>query len=201
MKSNYYFTHYGNREAYIFDKYLKKILNNNDSIFKVEKDNTSFHDLKVLINSNYYTIEVKEDEFYWFNKTGNIGIDYISAFNYKNGIDLKLINNNWVKKEAINEFKNSITIHRLGKLFTSDADFQFFFVEKNNEFFFSKLYSTKKLQSKDFVSYLERNYDLRINNKSNYQIDEKWESAAFFINPLTDSYLIQCETKVGDVIL
>lgn len=43
--------------------------------------------------------------------------------------------------------------------------------------------------------YLEKNYDLRINNKYAYASKEDtWESAAYFVNP-TDKELINCELK------
>jgi hypothetical protein len=163
---------------------------------EVKKDNTQFHDLLIVLqNDQKLTVEVKEDEYYWYSRTGNIGLDYISAFEFKNQ-ELRrkwLRNNYWIKSKDIQEFKNEIIVSKYGKLITCDADLQLYVVYDKEKVKFSKLYSNSKLKQNNFVNYLEKNYDLRVNKKSDYGLKDSWESAAFFVNPLEDLKLKEAE--------
>lgn len=192
------FTKYTNREVEYFKKFINDTEWLTEYIKEVYRDNTSLHDLiMVTADNKKFTIEVKEDEHYWFSRTGNIGLDYISAFNYKNYMYKNNFPNLWVPSNEINNFEKNIVVHKYGKLITCDSDLQFYFVvdKTSNKFIFSKLYSNKKLQSEHFLSYLKNNYDLRINDKARYGLADNWESAAFFVNPLKDLELIKCEVN------
>lgn len=86
-------------------------------------------------------------------------------------------------------FKRSIRVDKWGKLFTCDALIQVYYVE-------GKLligYDNAKLQDESFVEYLENNYRLRVNDKKAYNIADSWQSAAYFVNPLLDEELIDCQ--------
>lgn len=193
-----YFKEYRSRELKYMSEYIKDVPWLSEFIKEVKQDNTSLHDLTVVgKNGIEYTVEVKEDEFYWFSRTGNIGLDYISSFRFENYKDKYKWPNLWVPSEEIEQFESIINVGKYGKLVTCDADFQFYFVldDKKENFVFSKLYSNKKLKEKKFVDYLKNNYRLRINDKKRYGLLDSWDSAAFFINPLKDKRLIDCEVN------
>ena len=164
------------------------------SNFSVERANTGLHDIEVKFNGFIFLVEVKTDEPFWYNKTGNIGLDYYSSFNYlKNSSKFDF----WIMPNELDDFKNSIIVNKEGKLFTCDASIQVYYVE--NKLLIG--YSNKKLQNDSFIKYLECNYRLRVNNKKAYGIKDTWQSAAYFVNPLTDKELIQCEIRdINDLI-
>ena len=163
------------------------------------RDNTSFHDLVILLNSGKtFTVEIKEDEYYWYSRTSNIGLDYLSSFRFKNS-DLRnewlSKSNYWIKPEEMNSFENDIIVSKYGKLITCDADFQLYIVFKDKSVVFSKLYSNTKMKEQGFVKYLKENYNLRINKKSDYGLEDSWDSAAYFVNPKKDSMLRELEVN------
>lgn len=203
--SKNYFKKYVSRElevAYLW----RDRLNLNDIIKEIVKDNTGFHDLKAIINEKYinefgssFLIEIKEEENKWFCKTGNIGLDYISAFNFKTQEKKvkwtdKNQKNLWVNPQEIKTFENEdINVHKWGKLITCDANIQIFYAEsERKEPILLKAYCNNCLR--ESVGYFKLNYALRINNKTAYESSsDTWESAAFFVNPFKDKILINCE--------
>jgi hypothetical protein len=165
---------------------------------KIVSSPTSFHDalLYTSINPDVpLKVEMEVEEAFWFKRTKNIGIDAISAFHYKNGFDYSgMINNLWVNKSFIQQFKENIIVHKYGKLYTCDADIQIkMIVDDNGELLFFRAYDNKKLCSKEFQDYVENNFDLKINNKARYNQDDSWESAMYCINPKTCTELIRRE--------
>ena len=198
-----YFEKYANRELAI--AYLWRDRFNLSKIIKeIKKDNTGFHDLKAIIDESYkdeygdyFLIEVKEEEKKWFCKTGNIGLDYISAFHFKDKEKEKYWKTRkkfWVNSSEIEKFeKKDINVDKWGKLKTCDAHIQLFYVEsERNSPIFLKAYCNSCL--KKSVNYFKSNYNLRINNKSIYDSSsDTWESAAFFVNPINDTVLKKCE--------
>ena len=136
MNSNSYWNKYSNNELDITKLWLKSLAYTDkslDSFLIIEKDNTSFHDIKVnnikTQKDLYFTIEVKEEENYWYCKTGNIGLDLISAFNFTNINEKKYFENkkNWVNPEDQKKFFDSIKIYKDGKLYNCDANIQLFY--------------------------------------------------------------------------
>lgn len=198
------FKRYANREEYIIHQFV----NNNEwlsnIVSDVKPDNTGFHDYKLILNDGKQIIvEIKEEEYYWYSKTGNIGLDFLSAFSFKNDfVKNKYYHNNlWVNKGTINEFIKEINVDKFGKLFTCDANIQLFYCEDENKNpILLKAYSNIKLKENSFVEYLKNNYNLRINNKKNYKLKDDWESAAFFIQP-SDKRLEKCEINSYDDLI
>mgnify|MGYP000983035483 CR=1 len=191
-----YFNEYSSHEIECFRKYVNDNAWISGYVKEIIQDNTPLHDILVITNKGKkFTVEIKEDENYWFSKTGNIGLDYISSFEFLNFKDKFLYKNLWVPVENITEFEKQINVSKYGKLITCDADFQFYFVlnDNKNDFAFAKLYDNKMLKSIQFVDYLKQNYRLRINDKKSYGLNDSWESAAFFVNPLEDKKLKECE--------
>lgn len=190
------FDRYSSREDYIIKKWIDNNKWLSDIVDSYEPDNTDLHDYQLLLkNGKKAIIEIKEEEYYWYNKTGNIGLDFISIFYYKSEeikrfyIKEKL----WVKKRTIDSFLSKIDVQKYGKLKTCDAHIQLFYCEdeKKNPVLI-KAYSNQKLQEESFIEYLMCCYDLRINDKERYELEDKWQSAAFFVKP-SDKKLIQCE--------
>ena len=173
------FTAYTSKEMRIFQTFVDSNPWLKNELKEFYLDNTSFHDLKCEMNNGYsFTVEVKEEERYWFDKTGNLGLDYISAFIFKRNKYLWTRKHKyWVDIEKLKSFMEDINILKWGKLVTCDADVQLFYVKDK----LCRVYDNSKLKSPKFVKYLNSNYKLRINNKHAYNISENWESAAYFV--------------------
>ncbi len=190
------FDRYSSREGYIIKKWIDNNKWLSDIVDSYEPANTGLHDYQLLLkNGKKVIIEIKEEEHYWYNKTGNIGLDFISVFYYKNDLVKNYYNNNnfWVKKRTVDDFISKIDVKKYGKLITCDAHIQLFYCEdKKKSPVLIKAYSNQKLKEKSFIEYLKYCYDLRINDKESYGLKDKWESAAFFVKP-SDKRLIQCE--------
>ncbi|MFY9177788.1 MAG: hypothetical protein WBI74_09295 [Caldicoprobacterales bacterium] len=191
------FTRYSSREGLIVEKWVNNTYWLRHRVEKYEPNNTGFHDYKVrLISGEEFIVEVKEEEYYWYNKTGNIGLDFISVFYFTDKareLHWKQAMKYWVPSNRIDNFlKNDIIVSKWGKLKTCDAHVQLFYVENANKTILLEAYNNFKLQNKEFINYLKSNYRLRINKKSDYNLGDYWESAAFFIKP-RDKRLRECK--------
>lgn len=219
-----YFQEYAEREVYIANLWLSTIISeikavwNNFYIdYEINKDNTSYHDLKVNINlknkndinSNFqisFTLEIKEEENYWFCQTGNIGLDLLSAFqftSFKIESYFKQEKNRWISRSEQELFFNNIHIDKKGKLFTCDADIQLFYCScKRNKKIpvLLKAYINNCL--KENIEYFLNHFSIRINDKSKYKSKtDTWESAVILVNPYLDLILNKCEIKRGEELV
>ena len=190
-----YFDKYVNREEAILNYWIDSNPWIKEIIVKYEDDHTPFHDWKIIIKIKekivIFTVQIKEEEVYWFKRTGNLGLDFISAFNFlKQDYKKEIENNNyWVSPDIIEKFlNNKIKVMKWGKLITCDSNIHIFFV--NGEF--CQAYSNSKMKSDEMIKYLKSNYSLRINKKQDYGLADDWESAAFFVKPI-DEKLKSCE--------
>ena len=61
-------------------------------------------------------------------------------------------------------------------------------------------YSNDKLQNEGFIDYIKSKYRLRINKKSDYGLNDDWESAAFFVKP-EDQFLMKCRIDSLDDLI
>lgn len=199
------FRRYVSREEKIMNDWVSVTPWLKNIVEKIEKDNTPFHDAKITLKTGQtYTVEIKEEEDYWFSKTGNFGFDYISVFYFINENSKRSWLGNgkeswryWIKKENLQQFMKHIKVDKYGKLVTCDADIQLHAVYDKNtkKLKLVKAYNSNMLTSDIFVEYVKDNYDLRINKKNCYGLEDDWESAAYMINPLTDKNLNKCEIE------
>ena len=219
-----YFQKYAEREVYIADLWLSTIIpeikivwNDFDIFYEINRENTSFHDLRVSmilknknnIDPNFtidFTLEIKEEENYWFCQTGNIGLDLLSAFQFTSfEIEsyFKQEKNRWISRSEQELFFNNIHIDKKGKLFTCDADIQLFYCScKRNKKIpvLLKAYINNCL--KENREYFLNHFSIRINDKSKYDSKtDTWESAAILVNPYLDLTLNKCEIKRGEKLV
>ena len=172
-------------------------INSIEDVKEVIPDNTAFHDTKIILKSGrVITVEVKTEEAYWYKRTGNIGLDFLSAFNFnKTSLNICKKNNNWIPIGENKKFLENITVRKYGKLFTCDADIQLFNATSEDKYILLKAYDNTCLKEDEFINYLKNNYKLRINNKPKYGIYEDWQSAAYFVNPFKEKRLKKCEAS------
>ncbi len=187
---------YTDSEKKIVEDWLD--INSIKNVKEVIPENTAFHDTKIILKSGRaITVEVKTEEAYWYKRTGNIGLDFLSAFNFnKTSLNICKKNNNWIPIGENKKFLENITVRKYGKLFTCDADIQLFNVTSEDKYILLKAYDNICLKEEEFINYLKNNYKLRINNKPKYGIHEDWQSAAYFVNPLKDKRLQKCEASL-----
>ncbi|WP_058865907.1 hypothetical protein [Chloracidobacterium thermophilum] len=190
-----HFSRYSQKESHILEIWKAKsgLI---PSGWNIQKDNTPYHDAKVILpDGSHFLVQVKEEEARWYTITGNIGLDYISAFSF---IDkayetkcLKVLER-WIPPEEIPTFFKKIKVEKHGKLITCDAHVHVFYVGgkgatgETESPLLLRTYCNQWLKSEAFISHLKSKYRLRINNKKAYNIDESWHSAAFFLSPSDD---------------
>lgn len=180
---------YASRETRIFRFFLQNNRWFAREILDFKPDNTGHHDLKCrLKNKKVLIVEIKQEEARWFSKTGNLGLDYLSAFTFTRNRERWLKNNHWIKARDYDDFIKDTQIDKWGKLLTCDADVQLFYVHDH----LCKMYNNAKLQDPRFVMHLNKNLSLRINRKKDYNLADTWESAAYFV-PANNKYLQEAE--------
>ena len=177
-----YYDIYGEKaELEAIQRWIDTISGLRERVIKVEPEHQSGHDYKIFFNDGSQTIvEVKNEENYWYNITGNITIDAISAFDIvSNDVREYLIENkNWIKVEYYQRFLKGIKLDKRGTLYESDADIMIKCIIEGD---FVKAYNMQQLKS--CAEQFEKTYRLRINDKESYGIEEDWESATYCIKP------------------
>ena len=183
-----YFEEYSIDEIPIINEWIDTIDGLRDNVISVEADNTSHHDVMVTLrdidNLNdgepiALSIEVEQEEEYWYRRTGRITIDAISAFKYKDKAHAdRLMRRGWVHASDLREFLACIDVKAYGKIKMCDANIQ---IKKIRDTDFLVGYDNMKLVNNR--GYIERNFDLRINNKQRYGLTDNWESATYCLQP------------------
>lgn len=184
-----YFDTYSIDEIPIVEAWINKIDGLRDKVVSVTPDNTSHHDVSLVLRTDgcgkdlpsqiRLSIEVEQEESYWFTRTGRITIDAISAFVYSDEARAKqLMFNGWVRVSDLREFLKCINVKRYGKIKECDANIQ---IKKIRDTDFLVGYDNMKLVNNR--GYIERNFDLRINNKQRYGLTDNWESATYCLQP------------------
>lgn len=170
---------------------VKRIFDENSIPYlSVEKsENADDGDVTVTLpDGREFLIEVKQEDYARFiSFGGDLGIDYISAFNFKDGVNAAV----WKKlhgPEDLAAFKEAIDRERSykgGKVFYSKSHLWLFFVLKpDGGFYYCKFFEGDKMTSPEFINYIENNCRFAANAKSESQQShgDKHNSACFFLN-------------------
>lgn len=154
-----------------------------------------------LRNRKQVTVEVKEESYARIQKYGDYGIDFISAFQFKDDSMAKLWKGSPKKPKEFNNFIAKIDQNRpmkRGKIFYSKADLWLFFYNDGTENHGS-FFDGPAMTSPSFRTYLKNNCDFAVNNKPVSQ--ESWKdqhhSAVFFIK-MNDAEMCSHKVNVAD---
>lgn len=181
LVENYFEIYGGNIELAAIYEWIDTIAGMKNRVRDVVEDHQAGHDYIIFHDDGSRTlVEVKNEENYWYERTGNITIDAISAFTVVSTEVRNYINNNknWIEIEDYQRFLEGIHIMRRGTLYESDADI---LVKRIIDGDFVKAYNMQNLRQN--ANFFEQNYRLRVNAKADYGIEENWESATYCIPP------------------
>lgn len=147
------------------------------------------------------TIEVKEESVDRIARYNDLGIDYISVFQFKNRSDVSKWKGSPKHPGLLEEFESSIIVNKPGKIHYSKADIWLFYsLDNDGQIRFADWYIGSDLTSADFNEYLRMNCYFAVNNKpiSQKSHDDYHQSAVFFINR-NDSYLLSLKKSIEDL--
>lgn len=140
------------------------------------------YDRLLVLPTGEVKLEIQITEPDDFQKYGDVRLDLISAFDFKE--DSVYAGKTRIKPCNVNSFLWSITVHRNGKLYACLADTLAFYVPEPVKILW--LYSVPELQKKR--QYFLYNYGIMINKKD---WGEDWESC-FVPVPESDEILHTC---------
>lgn len=168
-------------------------------------DNADDGDVAVVLpDGREVIIEVKEEEYKRFPHYGDLGIDYISVFYFKQGVDSSA----WKtphKPEDLAAFKQVIDMtkpYKGGKVFYSKSHLWLFFVmTPDDKFYYCKFFKGDGMTSPEFIDYIENNCKFAANLKSKSQMSyyDRHSSACFFLNH-KDEILDNYEVDVAEYL-
>lgn len=144
--------------------------------------------LVILPDEREILIEVKEESYKRLIRYGDLGIDYISAFYFKNTQAKSKWSGRHKGLSDLNAFLATIDRtrpYKRGKIGYSKSDLWLFFVvDDNDRLCYHAFFDGNAMISKEFYDYLAKNCPFAINNKSEEQLSHSDEhsSACFFIN-------------------
>lgn len=151
--------------------------------------------LVILEDGTPLLIEVKEEKFDRFQKYGDLGIDLLSVFQFKNPELVSKWKGTPKPGYTINEFYSDIDLYstfKRGKISYSKSDLWLFFtVNPENKISYYSFFPGDFMKSREFKQYLKHNCVFAVNNKPNSQLssNDTFHSAVFFINH-KDPYLV-----------
>ena len=170
---------------------VKRILDENSIPYREVRKYEIADDADVAIVLNdgrEILIEVKEERYDRFiDYGGDLGIDYISAFQFKRGVNPFV----WKRQHSpadLAAFKRDISDFNIkwGKVFYSKADLWLFFVVKpDGEFHYCKFFKgAGGMVTAPFREYIENNCIFTVNIKPAWQqsYSDRHNSACMFLN-------------------
>lgn len=179
---------YVKEEVIVVKGFLSKIGLTNYTLSKSNEEDLTSTDILIKVNDKTLKAEVKIEDSRSY-VTGDITLNAISAFS-------------WIGRPAkvnrIFQLLPFIRIQTLGTFYQSSDDIIIKMIrdiKTHRKDFFA--YNIRKMKDPAFVSYVERNCDIKINSKKSYDLDDSWESA-FFCVKLDDPMLQQTEIKSLD---
>lgn len=131
--------------------------------------------------------EVKQESERRFSRWGQMGFDFISMFQFKDGMRFD------TRAHDPNDYDSFIrTIDfdwdhfKWGKLAYSTADIWLFYVKDNNgEYVFCEGYDFERMKHDRIITYLRNTCQFAVNSKNEYQMshNDTWQSAVFYVKP------------------
>ena len=119
--------------------------------------------LVILPDGREILIEVKEEIYKRFSIYGDLGIDFISAFDFKNPNDVNIWKGSPKTPDKLHSFLSSINVKKYGKLKYSKSHLWLFFVfDQCNKLYYHVFFDGNKMTSKDFYNYLSNNCLFRL---------------------------------------
>lgn len=169
---------------------VKKILDENNIAYRsVDKyDDADDGDILVILDSGkQFVIEVKEEKLDRFKKYRQLGIDFISAFQFKNRAFTAEWKGSPKSPARLQSFLNCVdrtNNFKGGKIDYSKSDLWLFFVMDGDEFVYCEFFDGNFMTSQEFKSYLFENCLFAVNNKPSWQLSSAdfHNSAVFFID-------------------
>lgn len=158
--------------------------------------------LVILFNGKEILIEVKEESFDRFIVYGDLGIDFISAFDFKNPNDVNIWKGAPKRPAGLRSFLSSINIKKYGKLIYSKSHLWLFFVlDPRGDVYYNAFFDGDKMTSREFYNYLSENCLFAVNKKPVSQLShtDSHQSACFFIN-CKDKFLNQYKVDLPDYV-
>lgn len=187
---------------------VKEILNIEGIEFQkiIKSPNADDGDVLVDLKDNKkILIEVKEENYERFSKYGDLGMDFISVFYFKNNAS------KWKGSpkphQLLSEFFNDIDKtkpYKEGKIYYSKSDLWLFFVKVSDEYSYYAFFDGSKMTSKEFKDYLFNNCKFSVNNKPKWQLShtDSHNSSVFFINhenPFLNNYRVDIKHYVDSL--
>ena len=131
--------------------------------------------------------EVKQESYQRFSHYGQLGIDFISVFHFKQG---KQFDRRPHGPEDFSLFMDTVNREtadfKWGKIAYSTADVWLFYVKDNSgNYCFSEGYDFAQMKNDKIGNYLSHNCQFAVNKKGRDQLSrfDTWQSAVFFVNP------------------
>ncbi|MBQ8424715.1 MAG: hypothetical protein IJX17_01685 [Clostridia bacterium] len=152
--------------------------------------------LLTLLDDTKVLIEVKEEDYLSrFSKYGDIGIDLVSSFKFKNGVnpaDWKGTKEGVLVWDFFKQIDQNGPSFKGGKITYSKSDLWLFFSAKpDGKVVYYSFFPGEFIKSEDFKKYLIFNNKFAVNNKPADQMShsDSTNSAVFYINH-KDPYLV-----------
>lgn len=143
--------------------------------------------LVTLANGRKFLIEVKEEKIDRFKRFRQLGIDFISAFRFKDPSSDSVWKGSPKQPSRLESFLNSIDkTHKFkgGKIDYSKSDLWLFFVMDGDSFVYYEFFDGNFMTSERFKNYLYTNCLFTVNNKPPTQLSngDAHNSAVFYID-------------------
>jgi len=170
---------------------VKKLFKANGVEYKSVKKHKFANEGDVLVtlpDDSQILIEVKEEDYESrFSRYGDIGIDLVSAFQFKKGVP----EDKWKKPkrgkkvfEFFEDIDKDSPTYKGGKVTYSKSDLWLFFsARKDGKVMYYSFFPGDFMKSKPFKKYLIRHCSFCVNNKPEGQLshNDNHKSAVFFI--------------------
>ena len=128
--------------------------------------------------------EVKEEYIKRIEKHNQLGIDFISVFQFKKGMGKSGIYRPSEYQDFIKAIDFNNKNFKWGKIAYSKSDIWLFYCKKDGKYVFLDGYDFRKMQQENFFQRMMLSCDFAVNNKSKDQMSstDSWLSAVFYVD-------------------